>query len=65
MKKYILCPPCGTIFEEETEEELIRITQSHAKSLHGYTPPRDEVLNWMRSARPHSDHEAEKSLGPS
>jgi predicted small metal-binding protein len=42
--KYVLCPPCGTVFEGETEEEVIRVTQSHAKQKHSYVPSREEVL---------------------
>lgn len=52
MKKYVVCPPCGTLFEAETEDELVRVTQQHSTQKHGYTPPRDEVLDVMTSAPP-------------
>jgi predicted small metal-binding protein len=48
--KYVLCPPCGTVFEENTEEELIVAAQSHAKEKHAYDLPREEVLEAMKSA---------------
>jgi predicted small metal-binding protein len=52
MKKYVVCPPCGTVFEEENEEELVRVTQSHSKEKHGYNPPRDEILGAITSTPP-------------
>jgi predicted small metal-binding protein len=54
MKKYVVCPPCGTIFEAETEDELVRVTQTHSTEKHSYTPPRDEVLGAMTSTPPDS-----------
>ncbi len=55
MKKYVLCPPCGTMFEEENEEELVRVTQAHAKEKHGYSPTRDDVLATITSAPSQSE----------
>lgn len=59
MKKYVVCPPCGSVFEGETEDELVRVTQSHAKAKHGYTPPPNEVLDSVTSIPPNSDESAE------
>ncbi|HEY8313476.1 MAG TPA: DUF1059 domain-containing protein [Candidatus Baltobacteraceae bacterium] len=56
MKKYVVCPPCGTVFEEETEEELVRVTQAHSTENHRYTPPPDEVRNAMTSTPPIQKH---------
>lgn len=50
--KYVLCPPCGTVFEGKTEEDVIREAQSHAKELHGYTLPAEEVREAMSSTSP-------------
>jgi predicted small metal-binding protein len=50
--KYLTCPPCGSVLEGKTEEELIRVTQAHAKQKHGYEAPRDEILRAMTSERP-------------
>lgn len=52
MKKYVVCPPCGTVFEADTEDELVRATQLHSTEKHAYTPPRDEVLEAMTSTPP-------------
>jgi predicted small metal-binding protein len=55
--KYVVCPPCGTVFEGETEQEVIRTTQLHAKEKHDYVPPREEILNAMISSSPPSGGE--------
>lgn len=48
--KYVLCPPCGTVFEGKTEDEVIREAQSHAKEKHDYTLPADEIREAMTSS---------------
>ena len=50
--KYVVCPPCGSVFEDEREEELIRITQSHAKEKHDYPLPEEEIRGWITSTPP-------------
>jgi predicted small metal-binding protein len=52
--KYVLCPPCGSVFEKETEEELVRWTQLHAKDKHGYAPPAEEILRAITTTPPPS-----------
>jgi predicted small metal-binding protein len=47
--KYVLCPPCGTVFEGKSEEDVIRAAQSHAKKKHDYTLPPEEVREAMQS----------------
>lgn len=53
--KYMTCPPCGTVFEEETEDDIVRVTQVHAKEKHGYAPPRDEIVETITSTPPQSE----------
>jgi predicted small metal-binding protein len=45
MTKYVVCPPCGSVFEGKTEDEVVRITQEHAKEKHAYDLPREEILD--------------------
>lgn len=52
--KYVVCPPCGTVVEGETEKDVIRITQLHAKEKHDYIPAHDEILRTMSSTPPKS-----------
>lgn len=50
--KYALCPPCGTVFSGETEDDVVRATQAHAQEKHDYLPPRAEILSVMTSTPP-------------
>jgi uncharacterized protein DUF1059 len=52
--KYVVCPPCGSVFEGETEQDVILTTQLHAKEKHEYVPPREEILQAMSSSPPQS-----------
>ena len=52
--KYVLCPPCGTVFEAETEQDVIREAQHHAKEKHDYVLPSEEILSAMKSTPPRS-----------
>jgi predicted small metal-binding protein len=52
--KYVVCPPCGTVFEGETEDDVIRTTQMHAKEKHEYMPPAEEIRNAVTSTPPQS-----------
>lgn len=49
--KYVVCPPCGTVFEGTTEDEVVRTAQEHAKEKHAYDLPREEILEAMTSER--------------
>lgn len=42
--KYVVCPPCGTVIEGKTDDEVVRVTQEHAKEKHAYDLPREEIL---------------------
>ncbi len=59
--KYVLCPPCGTVFEGETEQDLIRTTQQHSKEKHDYLPPADEVRKFIRATPPPADDTVHRS----
>lgn len=50
--KYVICPPCGSVLEAKDEDELVRLTQAHAKEKHGYDAPRDEIVRTITSERP-------------
>lgn len=50
--KYVLCPPCGTVFEAETEQEVIHEAQRHSKEKHDYALPLEEILSAMTSTPP-------------
>jgi predicted small metal-binding protein len=52
--KYVVCPPCGTVLEGNTEQDVINTTQQHAKEKHDYELPREEIMNAMTSAPPQS-----------
>jgi len=54
--KYVLCPPCGTVLEAETEQEAISTTQQHAKEKHDYVPPREEILAAMSTTPPQTSN---------
>lgn len=41
---HVLCPPCGTVFEGTTEDDVVRVAQDHAKEKHAYDLPREEIL---------------------
>lgn len=50
--KYLICPPCGSVLEGNDEDDLVRVTQAHAKEKHGYDAPRDEIVRSMTSEQP-------------
>lgn len=58
--KYVVCPPCGSVFQGETEEDVIRTTQEHAKATHGYAAPAAEIRNVITSSPPQSGDEPKK-----
>jgi len=34
MTKQLACPPCGTIIQSETDQDLVARVQEHAQSQH-------------------------------
>jgi predicted small metal-binding protein len=58
--KYVVCPPCGSVFEGETEQDVVRTTQLHAQEKHGYAAPAEEILSVVTSTPPQSAGKAEK-----
>lgn len=50
--KYVTCPPCGTVFEGETESDVIEATLSHAKEKHDYAIPREEIVTAIATTPP-------------
>jgi predicted small metal-binding protein len=36
--------PCGEVIKAETEDELVRLVQEHAKNVHNQTTTREEAL---------------------
>lgn len=47
MAKVISCP-CGETIRAESDDELVRLVQKHAKEVHNQETPRDEVLAMAR-----------------
>jgi predicted small metal-binding protein len=41
----VVCPPCGAEFKTHDENELVAVVQKHAKTAHGKTLSREEILN--------------------
>lgn len=46
----VVCPPCGTVIREQTEDQLIAAVQAHAQNSHGHVPTREEILATTRPA---------------
>jgi predicted small metal-binding protein len=44
----VLCPPCGTVIQAQTEDQLVEEVQAHAKQFHGHDPSREEILSFAR-----------------
>ena len=49
MKKVIQCP-CGSVIEGQTDEEVVKKAQEHAKSTHGMDLSKDQALAMARPA---------------
>lgn len=49
MKK-VVCPPCGTEITGQTDDELVRKVQEHAKKEHATDLTRDHVLDVAKEA---------------
>lgn len=43
MKK-VICPPCGAEFSSDSDEDLVKKVQEHAKTFHGETLSREDIL---------------------
>ena len=49
MKKVIQCP-CGAVIEGESDDDVVRKAQDHAKTTHGMALSRDQALSMARPA---------------
>lgn len=49
MKK-VVCPPCGTEITGQTDDELVRKVQAHAKKDHGHDLTREHILAAAKEA---------------
>jgi len=49
MKK-VVCPPCGTEISAQTDDELVRKVQDHAKRDHGHDLTREHILKAAQEA---------------
>lgn len=53
MESTVLCMPCGQVFSADTDEEVVRLTQDHARQFH------DTALG-SNDVRPHIKHRERK-----
>jgi predicted small metal-binding protein len=49
MKKVIQCP-CGSVIEGQTDEEVVKKAQEHAKATHGMDLSKEQALAMARPA---------------
>lgn len=49
MKK-VTCPPCGTEITAQTDDELVRKVQEHAKKEHATDLTREHILEVAKEA---------------
>ena len=49
MKKVIQCP-CGSVIEGESDDDVVRKAQEHAKATHGMALSREQALSMARPA---------------
>ncbi|HLJ62095.1 MAG TPA: DUF1059 domain-containing protein [bacterium] len=49
MKK-VVCPPCGTEISAQTDDDLVRKVQEHAKKEHGQDLTREHILAVAKEA---------------
>ena len=47
MKKVIQCP-CGAVIEGQSEDEVVKKAQEHAKTTHGMELSREQALSMAR-----------------
>jgi quercetin dioxygenase-like cupin family protein/predicted small metal-binding protein len=50
MQLSLVCPPCGHVISADSENELVEVTAAHAKSKHGVTLAREEILKCAQPA---------------
>jgi predicted small metal-binding protein len=49
MKKVIQCP-CGSVIEGQSDEEVVKKAQEHAKTTHNMDLSREQALSMARPA---------------
>jgi len=49
MKKVIQCP-CGSVIEGQSDDDVVRKAQEHAKTTHGMELSREQALAMARPA---------------
>ncbi len=49
MNKVIQCP-CGSIIEEQNDDDVVKKAQEHAKTTHGMDLSREQALAMARPA---------------
>ena len=49
MKKIIQCP-CGSVIEGDSDDDVVRKAQEHAKTTHGMDLSKDQALAMARPA---------------
>ena len=49
MKKVIQCP-CGSVIEGQSDEEVVKKAQQHAKTTHNMDLSREQALSMARPA---------------
>jgi predicted small metal-binding protein len=49
MKKVIQCP-CGSVIEGESDEDVVKKAQEHAKTTHGMDLSPEQALSMARPA---------------
>ncbi len=54
--KHVTCPPCGTIIEGETDDDLVAEFQQHSRDQHGMNLSRDQILAMSMSLRATAGH---------
>ena len=45
----VTCPVCGTAFGADTQDEMVKLIQAHAKKEHGMDLPREKALDMEKS----------------
>jgi predicted small metal-binding protein len=49
MKKVIQCP-CGSVIEGQSDDDVVKKAQEHAKTTHGMDLSREQALSMARPA---------------
>ncbi|WP_146844887.1 DUF1059 domain-containing protein [Cellulomonas terrae] len=48
----LTCHACDVVLSAESEDELVDLATAHALSVHGHTPPRDNIVTRIRRHNP-------------